>query len=123
MNVPCDVTPGPVKVNAGGRTSFTTMSVAVSGPRLVSVTMNVIDSPTAGIELLTDFATDTEAVPVPFTTARAASFAGLGSGSVCAVLRALLNNGPEALTCAASVRVADAPAAMASTVHSPVTGS
>ena len=65
-------------VRPAGSRSATDAAEAVSGPPLLTVTVNVTFDPTAGVALLTDLATDKFASGT-FTVADAELFAGVGS--------------------------------------------
>ncbi len=92
-------------VSPDGTVSDTVTPVAVLGPLLVSVTVNVMESPWAGVVSLTILATSRSTTVPTVAVAVAESFAELLSVSVTARTEAVLGTAPIELTVPEIVRV------------------
>ena len=106
-------------MSPAGRVSCSTMPVASLGPWLVTVTVNVTDSPTAGVERSTAFCTAMSAAAAALIEAAAVSLLVLGSGSLAAVLVAMFEIVPAWVTCAMMVSCAEPPLSRVPTNHCP----
>ena len=108
------------KPRPAGRTSVSTTPVASLGPWLVAVTVKVTTSPTEGMASSTVFWTATSAAAAAFSGAEAESLPVSGSGSVCAVLVAMLVIVPACVTTAWMTSPARPPLSSWPTSHCPV---
>src|SRR5262249_61297128 len=107
---------------SAGSASVTVTPLASLGPLLMAVTRKVTVWPTDGVGLSTVFWRARSAEGAAFSGAAAVSLLVFGSGSLAAVLVAMLVITPGCVTCAVMVSVALAPFWRAPTCHCPEDG-
>src|SRR5262245_10961429 len=110
-------------VSTAGKVSLTEAPVTVPGPALTTVIVYVSVSPAITLSTPSVFVTDRSAIRFAVTVTLPESLPGLGSGSLPAVLVAVLVKPPGCSTSAVIESDADCEAVMSPAVHTPLAAS